>query len=100
MKRKKSNINGIIRKRADQSSNFCCTDCRFTSKGHYSCNCPHCHNRMLSMGIRFQMPRKEDDRAWKKLEKIEIEYNNRQLREDMKRAEKARNKKEEYHFAE
>ncbi len=96
--RKKKIVNGVVRKVAGSTGNRCCTNCRFTSKGNYSCPCPHCHERMLCMGIRFRMPRKQNDNAWRKLKEIEEQKNAVNLIEDMRKARDARRKNQELHF--
>lgn len=97
-KRKTIDRDGVIRKRGGSSYNFCCTSCRFTTKGRYSVDCPHCHKKMLSMGYRFRMPRKLDDNAWKKLEKENLIKEKEDLKYSIKRAKKAILAKEEFHF--
>ena len=49
---------------------YVCVDCRIGSKSmHKSLKCPHCAKLMQQVGVTFQIPKKTDDKRWKKVGK-------------------------------
>lgn len=51
-----------------------CIQCRITKRVlNYKSSdcmiCPRCHNKMRDFGCKYRLPKKSDNKAWKKLER-------------------------------
>ncbi len=55
-----------------------CVSCRFVSKSITVC--PHCHDGMLCAGKKWSAPKKNNDRAWKRIENGEWLWDRRRVR--------------------
>ncbi len=61
----------------DPSVNIVCIKCRIIKRvkqrmedmGHGIDKCPRCHKKMTHMWCKIRLPKKSDDKAWKKLER-------------------------------
>ena len=62
--------------RDNSKNNYVCIDCRVARREvpyklslEKGATCHSCGNRMTSIGFRWRVPKKNDTRGWKKLEK-------------------------------
>lgn len=47
------------------NSTYCCAGCRFVAKG--MATCPQCSNPMMHMGTKWRAPKKNNDKAWARI---------------------------------
>lgn len=55
----------IREKTSYRKANYVCATCRTTSKSGNVC--PRCRNERVCVGYRWRIPKKNNDREWKKL---------------------------------
>ncbi len=49
---------------------YICVDCRIGSKSmQKTIKCPHCSKEMVEVSVCFRIPKKTDDKQWKKVGK-------------------------------
>lgn len=57
----------------DYNITLACVKCRITKRVNHIIKddlniCPQCRNKMQNFGCKYRLPKKSDDKAWKKLE--------------------------------